>query len=772
MLSEPFWRRLSHAAGLLAIGAICGLLILMANVEIKDLDLWLHLAVGRFILQNGYVPQVDVLSCTMAGKPWVNHEWLFQIIAYLVNQWRGPDGLILLQVIMVVLTLLLLLLLGYNKENQLLTIIPLFLVLFVYRDRFTIRPDLFSLFFLVLFFYILFYHLHRRWAWFVLFIAQIVWTNIHGFFILGPVIVLILIASQELKRRGRLPYQWNQVDRLDDADYRRLKNIFFVLIAACLVNPMGIQGAWYPIKTLLQLSGESKIFFAKILELQKPINWHHPWALTPYMHYKLLIIASFLSFVVNRRRINLDLLFLWMAFLVFSFSAIRNLTYFAFMAYFAIFVNLSSFSGEHITLFKTVSLKIRHIFSLAVKVMLIFYLVDYGMKLSYNGYYDFDTYQRKSEFGGVSLRNFPYKAADFLVRNNIKGNFFNDFNSGAYLTGRVFPNIRVFIDGRTELYGAEFFTRQDQTWRGDKKLFDQFMDQYKISGLFLNSVQAPIPQKLLWQISKDDHWELVYLDYDAAIFLRAIPENAELIQEYKIDLTHWQTKKVDLERVGLTNIKPYQNVHRAYSLASLGFHDAAFAEAYAAVKIMPAYAEPYKVLGETFLKKGLYPQAFEALRVAKLLNPRDAEVRYRLALFFEHQDDLKQALEQCQIAIAYQPGYLRPLLLLARIQARQGLEGQVLDTLRSIKGITAFELDDLLSIGDIFYNEKKYALAKEVYVIGLKVEEDLAKIHNKIALCYQALGDTTSAQQELEKAVSFESAPVSQQTDLPAADRE
>ena len=756
MLSDPFWKKLSYFAGLLAIGGICALLTLMANVEIKDLDLWLHLAMGRFIIENGYVPSVDVLSCTMAGKPWVNHEWLFQIIAYFSNQWGGADGLILLQVVVVLLTLTFLLLLGYNKENQLSTLIPLFLVLFVYRDRFTIRPDLFSLFFLTFFLYILFYHIHRRWALPVLFISQILWTNMHGFFILGPGLALVLVGSQWLKRHTRLLYEWNQVDRFTDQEYRRLQGILAVLILACLINPLGLEGAWYPLKILGHLSSESKIFFAKILELQKPVDWRHPLALTPYLHYKLLIVISFLSFFINRRKINLDLLLLWAVFLVFSLSAIRNLAYFAFMAYFVIFVNTSGLLAEQAALLKAVSAKMRHIFSLLIKIVIVLYLADYGTRLSYSGYYDFDTYQRKSEFGGVSLRNFPYRAVDFLVQNNIKGNFFNDFNSGAYLVGRAFPNIKVFIDGRTELYGAEFFDRQDLAWRGDKKVFDEIVEKYRIDGLFLGSVHAPIAQKLLWQVSQDAKWVPVYLDYDAVIFLRDAPQHAEVIQKHKIDLAHWKTKKMDLARVGLTNIKPYQNMHRAYSLATMGYQDAAFGEAYAAMKIMPTYDEPYKVMGDFYLKKGAYAKAFEVLRVAKLLDPRDAEVRYRLALFFEQQKDFKQALEQCQVSLAYKPGMPASLLLSARIQAKQEHDAAAMDIVRSIKRLTVFESDDLVSVGDVFYQRKKYDLAKEIYELALPLEKNLAQIHGKLALAYQGLGEEPLARQALEKAISLE----------------
>ena len=88
MLSNEFYKRLSYLFGLYTLLVLFGLAIFMANVEIKDFDLWLHIKMGQFIVQNGYVPSVDVLSATMAGKSWVNHEWLFQVIVYSVfHKW-------------------------------------------------------------------------------------------------------------------------------------------------------------------------------------------------------------------------------------------------------------------------------------------------------------------------------------------------------------------------------------------------------------------------------------------------------------------------------------------------------------------------------------------------------------------------------------------------------------------------------------------------------------------------------------------------------------
>ena len=48
-MKEKIWAKISYFIGLLPVGALFGLLVYVANVEIKDFDLWLHLAVGKFI---------------------------------------------------------------------------------------------------------------------------------------------------------------------------------------------------------------------------------------------------------------------------------------------------------------------------------------------------------------------------------------------------------------------------------------------------------------------------------------------------------------------------------------------------------------------------------------------------------------------------------------------------------------------------------------------------------------------------------------------------
>ena len=82
-LLPNMYKTISSIIGLIPIGAVFGIAAYTAKIEIRDLDLWLHIGMGRFMTINKVLPpSVDMLSCSIAGTPWINHEWLFQIIVY------------------------------------------------------------------------------------------------------------------------------------------------------------------------------------------------------------------------------------------------------------------------------------------------------------------------------------------------------------------------------------------------------------------------------------------------------------------------------------------------------------------------------------------------------------------------------------------------------------------------------------------------------------------------------------------------------------------
>ena len=488
-ISDRLWRWINYFFGFLAISVLLWLTVVLSNIEIKDLDIWLHIGMGRFIVANLYVPAHDILSCTIHGAPWVNHEWLFQVASFLTFDRFGPEGLITMQMLVVGVTLMILLFLGYDKDKQFIIVFTLLLVLLVYELRFTNRPDLFSLLFFALYIFILSLFIDRKISLYLLVFIQILWTNMHGFFFFGPLFVLIGLTTEWVKRHIKLPYEWNDVGRLNDDEYRRL---------ACLINPLTFQGAIYPIKVFFQISGDSKIFFENITELQKPILSDQIFTLNDLPYFKLLILISFISFVLNRRNIDIGALVFWLLFLVFALKAIRNIPFFAFAAYLVTVTNAMSLSFKDIIPIRFTDRKFQHVTEVVLKILLIVWMLDYGMNVMARGYFDWDEYERKSERYGISQRNFPNKAVDFLLEQKIRGNIMNDFNSGAYLVGRAFPQIRVFIDGRTEVYGPEFFKFYQKVYeQGDEKLLTQTLKDSHISIALFNTNMRSVPVKTM-----------------------------------------------------------------------------------------------------------------------------------------------------------------------------------------------------------------------------------------------------------------------------------
>src|ERR1017187_10394402 len=68
-------------------------LFAMAARSVTDPDVWWHLRTGQLILQNHARFHADPYSFTKLGQPWVNHEWLVDVLIfslYRATGWAGP----------------------------------------------------------------------------------------------------------------------------------------------------------------------------------------------------------------------------------------------------------------------------------------------------------------------------------------------------------------------------------------------------------------------------------------------------------------------------------------------------------------------------------------------------------------------------------------------------------------------------------------------------------------------------------------------------------
>ncbi|MBF0531711.1 MAG: hypothetical protein HQL23_01280 [Candidatus Omnitrophica bacterium] len=727
-MSDRVWEKISFYFSVFAVSVLFGYALFVSGVEVRDLDLWLHLATGKYITQTGIIPQTDILSCSIAGKPWVNHEWLFQVILYNLYRMGGTQGLIIGQVILTTATLGMLLLIGYSRLGILWTGFLLTVVELVYQQRFTHRPDLFSLFFFAAYILILSRHLRRRWSLWAIIFLQIIWTNTHGFFFFGPLLLLLWFTAEFLRRRVKLPCEWNRSGALADAEYNRVGLMFLLSLGACLINPLFINGALYPVRVFFSLSGENRIFFTYIQELQKPIAAANWMDLTRYEYYKLMIVLSVVFFILNRRRWDLNVCFIWIVFFIFSLTALRNISFFAFAAYFAILTNSRTIPWRDIIPIEFRDKKFFYVIMIFLSLSLAAWILNYSQDVASRGYFDWDVFSRKSEYGGISKRTYPYGGARFLIQQRIKGNFFNDFNSGAYLLGTCYPDIKVYIDGRTEVYGGDFFRDYIRVWSdGNKKVFFDQVRRFHLTGAFLGSPRLLIPKSVLRMLYQSKDWKLVYFDADAVIFLRDIPQNQAVIKAHLVDLSRWKTNTEDLWRVGTNRVTATPYYHRAYMLDALGYSGAALTELKEALRIDPDYADADHLMGSIYAKRNEFFAAYVCFRNAVQFDPENQEAWRYMAQAAYDANKMEVAVSEYQDIYKKWPGP-QPAFALAQSFVRLKKYDQGWNWLKTAHQLDPKAFVDILKIGDAVFADGQFALAKKIYRLGLETGKNNAVI--------------------------------------------
>src|SRR6478736_3539182 len=65
----------------------------MYKPDMNDPDVWWHMRNAQFLFQHHQFPRFDMYSFTVAGHPWINHEWLSEVPYYLAYRVFGLAGI-------------------------------------------------------------------------------------------------------------------------------------------------------------------------------------------------------------------------------------------------------------------------------------------------------------------------------------------------------------------------------------------------------------------------------------------------------------------------------------------------------------------------------------------------------------------------------------------------------------------------------------------------------------------------------------------------------
>lgn len=603
--------------------ALFSFIFSMGLSQIADYDIFYHLATGKYILETGKINQIDPFSFTAGNTPLSIQSWLSGVVFYWVYTIGGLNGLIICKAILLTLVFFILYkTMQVTGAKGYLTLFTLIVVAFVVRFRMSIRPHIFEFLFLAIFFYVLnIYKFRGKNYLFILPIVQLFWVNIHGSHILGLMTPLIFLVGE-----GIAVYSGNrEAPIFTKKQFINLTLAIVALVIATLINPAGFKAFLFP----FFLTGQT-LYMQNIQEWQ-PLRLVHLIDLDYGIRYtwgfSLLLTLCLFVFIRQFKKIDFTELLTFFAFLYLAVKGIRLLPEFAIAVGPIVARRLNLFSFPKISS-RFERIKFITPLILTVCIGIIFYLVVLNSK----------TYA----FGlGLKERVFPVKTVDFLRHNNIQGNMFNSIGYGGYLIWRLFPEQKVFIDGRNDVYKQDFYKSYlDAHLTPDA--WQKVVKDYDIDWVILEYSRDYARKERIAHLIENPEWALIYWDREAIVYAKRGSRNKDIIKRFEyryarpneLNPTYLNRYIVQRERIeeivqefkrnlSMNPDNEESHLSLAYIYFNLGMRNEEFEEWKKVVTINPDIGFAHVALGELYMQRGDMKMAKEAFQRALDINPDD-----------------------------------------------------------------------------------------------------------------------------------------------------
>ena len=460
-------------------------LFAMAARTVTDPDVWWHLRTGQLILQTHHIFHTDPYSFTRAGHAWINHEWLSQILMFSVYRWLGYAGLIVCFAALIATAFFIVFL---RCEAR-----PYFAALITAwgaaasAATWGVRPQMLSLLLASIFLLLLERSEQRpRLLWWLPPLT-LLWVNLHAGYALGIGIVGLFLCGEILDVIFDTQ-TWTSIARR----VKQLSLVLVICIAAVPLNPNGLRMYTYPWQTL-----SSSAMQQYIQEWASP-NFHQAL----YLPLLLMVLALLAALAYAPKCLRpLDLLLLGIT-LYAALRSVRHIPIFVLVAA----PILSRLSYAILQQWPEKKKEETHSSAkFALNAVLIL-----GIALFTRWQVTFIVRSQPS----AEARTFPAAAVSFLVTNHPPAPLLNHYNWGGYLIWKLYPQYRVFVDGRADLYGDDFLNRLADIYYIRHNWKDEF------AAAHVCTVMLPPDAPLVSALRESLDWKVIYSDKQAAILTR------------------------------------------------------------------------------------------------------------------------------------------------------------------------------------------------------------------------------------------------------------
>lgn len=439
----------------LLLGLSCGAL---GRVLLRDAGTGWHIRNGQLMLQTHSITRIDPFSATMSGQPWYAWEWLYDLLIAAVHYVLGLNGVVFSSAAIMAAAFVLVFRLAMRRGGSLpITLFLLVLSLGASAVHFLARPHVLSWLLTVIWFELLDSAAYgaepkKGRRLFFLPVLMLLWVNLHGGFLLGFALLVVYLVGGVIQYFS-CPEQRQAIGRW----LKQLGLVSVLSLLASFVNPYG-----YKLHLHIYRYLSDRFLMNHVSEFRSP-DFHG----VAQQCFAVLLLLTMAALASARRMHQPDRL---LATLLAAFSglyAARNLPVASMLLTLMIAPLLSETiakAGENagVASWLRALLSRLHRFGLRMEkmelrfhghlwIVLVFvcglWACLHGGRLGstqlINAYFD--------------EKRFPVEAAEVIAKRGIREPIFCPDQWGGYLIYRLYPQTKVLVDDRHDLYGEQFF---------------------------------------------------------------------------------------------------------------------------------------------------------------------------------------------------------------------------------------------------------------------------------------------------------------------------
>jgi hypothetical protein len=527
------------SAGPAARGALLAVTLLtVATIALSSLtvfDFWWYLASGQRILETRSVPATDPFSYTAEGRPWINHMWATQVLFTLLWERWGRLALIGLKTATVVATFWVVLgTMRARGVRPLLASAVTLLAAWTGAEFWHARPQTFTYLFVAILIWLLRPGWERRPVTLVLVPALVVpWVNLHAGFVMAFLVIGIVGVGTAL------PLLVDPARRRAGWRVAGLTACLGVAAAAAsLLNPFGVRAILFPLEVV-----RSVPFMTSTIEWFPP-NFHH----AGFRPLELTLLLLFPAFAWGRGRLSAADVGLVLVFANLGLTSVRHVPLFAIVAAPPLAAALGAAMAEWRRIdWARIRDAVRgRLPSLApaltapsMPVVAGAVLLLTAVSAHWAGIAQVPTNPLRLD---LEESRYPERTMTFIMDNRLPHQLFSVYAWGGYELWRLYPQYRMFMDGRTHVYGPDVL-REFLDVVNVSPRWQVVLDKWQVQTI-LALRSSPLSETLLAQ----GGWRLVFTEREAVVFVRETDANRPLLAR----LARLSREDVSDDRVAVT----------------------------------------------------------------------------------------------------------------------------------------------------------------------------------------------------------------------------